>query len=672
MSFFSLFEKLADSLQWPKQIWPVLIQPALKGKGRSAFLALSLEESKDYDFAKDSILRVYELTPEYYRLKFRKYRKFDNQSYVEYSHTLTRLHDKWLKSANVVEMDDYKELILIEQFLRGIPIEVQRYVLEKEATTLQRATVLAENYRLLQPSKGGYKSRRTPRRSPHTSPRQSPTREQKSGSGKPFSVTCYSCGEVGHIKPNCPKNDKRQPKSGAGQQPKPVTCHNVQDVMGSFEPFCFEGVVKFDGVDSPKQYNLRLMRDTGSSQSFVVRRAVPGIENCLTQDSVVVSSLGGVTTVPRAKLNLSCGLFNGDAIVGVVDSLPVPEVDFLIANDVAGSLVVPDPIVVPVSLTDSHSVETEVDSDVFPSCVLERSKGLCDKFSPFMTGESTVVGAKFDSSEDGTRSVVEEDQVREGKSASFGTDLLDSLSILFDNSRVDHNEISLNSEIKQGIEVGEHKLCVANSVTNTPYDITIVDIKDAQSNDPSLQKLFKEALTESESAAEPTCFYLKTGILMRKYRSITTPATASWDVKHQLVVPSTLREQVMKMAHEVSSSHLGIRKTTIDVLEYFYWPGVRADIRKFCNACVICQKTGKPNQPPKPVPLTPQTVCSVPFEKIIIDCVGPLPRTKKMNQYLVTIMCSSIRYPDAFPVRNIRAKTLIPHLIKIFTQYGIP
>ena len=90
------------------------------------------------------------------------------------------MHDKWVKSANITDLDEYRELILVEQFIRGIPVEIQRYVLEKEATTLQRATVLAENYRLLQPSKGGFKSRRTPRRSPHTSPRQSPTREKKS------------------------------------------------------------------------------------------------------------------------------------------------------------------------------------------------------------------------------------------------------------------------------------------------------------------------------------------------------------------------------------------------------------------------------------------------------------------------------------------------------------
>ena len=251
------------------------------------------------------------------------------------------------------------------------------------------------------------------------------------------------------------------------------------------------------------------MRDTGGSQSFVVKGSVPGIENCLTDDSVVVNTLGGIVTVPLARVYLNCGLHKGDTMVGVVDALPVPGVDFLVGNDIAGSRVVPNPIVVSAPLSGKN----EGESLAYPSCVIERSKRLYGKFDLSMTGDSTVKSAWSDSSEDGIRSVVEEDLGREEECTNSGTDLLDSLSTLFEDNRIDPTHIELDS--KQGNN-DKPEVCVLN-VTETLYDTPMVDIKTAQENDPSLQTYFSEALNESESAAEPTCFYLKMGILMRKY-----------------------------------------------------------------------------------------------------------------------------------------------------------
>ena len=61
-----------------------------------------------------------------------------------------------------------------------------------------------------------------------------------------------------------------------------------------------------------------------------------------------------------------------------------------------------------------------------------------------------------------------------------------------------------------------------------------------------------------------------------------------------------------------------------------------------------------------------------PFSKVIIDCVGPLPKTKKGNQFLLTVMCSTTRYPEVFPLSRIMTKSIAPQLIKFFTQFGIP
>ena len=57
---------------------------------------------------------------------------------------------------------------------------------------------------------------------------------------------------------------------------------------------------------------------------------------------------------------------------------------------------------------------------------------------------------------------------------------------------------------------------------------------------------------------------------------------------------------------------------------------------------------------------------------MIIDYVGPLPKTMSGNQYLLTIMCASTQFPEAIPLRNIKAKSIVKGLTKFFTFVGLP
>ena len=61
-----------------------------------------------------------------------------------------------------------------------------------------------------------------------------------------------------------------------------------------------------------------------------------------------------------------------------------------------------------------------------------------------------------------------------------------------------------------------------------------------------------------------------------------------------------------------------------------------------------------------------------PFSRIIIDCVGPLPKTKSGHEYLLTIMYASTRFPEAIPLRNIKTKKIVRALVKFFTFVGLP
>ena len=74
-NFFLHFEKLAESMEWSKSIWTVLLQSVLIGKAQEVYSALSVEQSTDYDVVKNTIMQAYELVPEAYRQKFRSRKK---------------------------------------------------------------------------------------------------------------------------------------------------------------------------------------------------------------------------------------------------------------------------------------------------------------------------------------------------------------------------------------------------------------------------------------------------------------------------------------------------------------------------------------------------------------------------------------------------------------------
>ena len=160
---------------------------------------------------------------------------------------------------------------------------------------------------------------------------------------------------------------------------------------------------------------------------------------------------------------------------------------------------------------------------------------------------------------------------------------------------------------------------------------------------------------------------------MRKWRPFDVPADDEWAVYHQIVVPKSYRHEILSIAHESPmSGHLGINKTYHKIINHFYWPGLKLDVSKYCKTCHTCQMVGKPNQTIPKAQLQPIPAFDEPFSRILIDCVGPLPRTKSGNEYLLTIMCTSTRFPEAIPLRNIKTKSIVKALIKFLTFVGLP
>lgn len=134
-------------------------------------------------------------------------------------------------------------------------------------------------------------------------------------------------------------------------------------------------------------------------------------------------------------------------------------------------------------------------------------------------------------------------------------------------------------------------------------------------------------------------YFIQSGVLMWKWKSVDASSNEDWHTIYHIVVPLKYLPEILSLAH-------GRMTMSVYVITY-------------CKTCRECQLTGKPNQTIPPAPLHPIPAFGELPERVIIDCVGPLTRSRRGNQYLLTIMCAATCYPDAVPLRKITAPVIV-------------
>lgn len=144
--YFIMFEHAANTLKWPKDVWPLLLQSVLTGKALDAYASMAPEACMDYDQVKSEVRRAYELVLEAYRQKFRRLKKRDGQTFCEFGREKEALFDRWCQSTTVHNFEELRDLILLEEFRNCLPDKICTYINEQKVKTVADAAVLAEEY----------------------------------------------------------------------------------------------------------------------------------------------------------------------------------------------------------------------------------------------------------------------------------------------------------------------------------------------------------------------------------------------------------------------------------------------------------------------------------------------------------------------------------------------
>ena len=398
------------------------------------------------------------------------------------------------------------------------------------------------------------------------------------------------------------------------------------------------GFVSFSGDNCPPT-PIKIVRDTGASQSLILADILPFSEKTSSGTSVLIQGVKcGTVNIPLHHVNLSSDLVTGLVVIGIKPSLPFKGVRLLLGNDLAGDKVVVNPLVTDtpnIGQTDDP-IEQEI-PDLYPSCAVTRA----------MAKKAIL------------------------KNSNSDIDLTDTFISQYFNNEIKKSLDPSLSDTQTDSSMSCHS--PPRSVYQGHDTMSKSQLIQGQQTDAEFSKLIFRALPEDEISQVPMCYYIKNGILMRKWRPFHVPADDEWAVYHQIVVPKSYRHEILSIAHESPmSGHLGIKKTYHKIINHFYWPGLKSDVSKYCKICHTCPMVGKTNQTIPKAQLQPIPAFDELFSRILIDCVGPLPRTKSVNEYLLTIMCTSTRFPEAILLRNIKTKSIVKALIKFFTFVGLP
>ncbi|KAJ8341888.1 hypothetical protein SKAU_G00341790 [Synaphobranchus kaupii] len=420
---------------------------------------------------------------------------------------------------------------------------------------------------------------------------------------------CFGCGKEGHFARDCP--ERTEPMPTAGSAPSPFPCGYLTAGWAETCESAPRFPVKIQGRDT------EALLDSGSGITLVRPEFVEGPHG----DPVVVSCIhGDDKSYPTSLITIHSPKGTVSTRVGVVPGLPVPV---LIGRDC--------------SLFSKYWG------------IPQAAKGVRRKKPPRTHLVCAAPSKESQSSPDDAdrpranrsgrkTSAIPRVQEQGAPSGSGGSD--------------DNLPFSEFMQVHSGQPEGA------------------TEFSRAQHHDPNLAQAWKavtHTTAEPQEGVSPFTyphFLVNKGLLYRVVKK-------NEEVCNQLLVPRAYISKVLYLAHSHPlGAHLGTEKTYERLTMRFYWPGIKKAVEDYCRHCAECQLHS-----PKVTyrnPLIPLPIIDIPFKRIGMDIVGPLPKSSRGHRYILVILDYATRYPEAIPLRTATGKTVAKELFMLCSRVGIP
>ncbi|CAL9707672.1 unnamed protein product [Knipowitschia caucasica] len=319
------FERIARTWAWPEDEWACRLVPLLSGKALEAYSAMDEDSAHSYPDLKEALLAKFDISPETYRRQFRSTTVPPGENPAETYHRLKGLYRRWIRPEEHTK-EEIGDAIILEQFLRVLPGDIQTWVMEHEPKEGLAAAKLTQQY--INARKGA----RQPTPPPRFPRREGPTVTAGNpspagihqGTGK--ELICFYCQQLGHKASLCPI--RKAKLSGACYVPRSEKQNAT--VAKRYKTVTVNG------------QTIEALLDSGSSMSLVREEFVPvnALEYGKCEDIICVH--GDKHPYPTAELTVAIDGQTYLLTVRVVASLPVPALlgcdlpillDLLMDND---------------------------------------------------------------------------------------------------------------------------------------------------------------------------------------------------------------------------------------------------------------------------------------------------------------------------------------------------
>ncbi|XP_076039591.1 uncharacterized protein LOC143024613 isoform X1 [Oratosquilla oratoria] len=303
-SYLNRFERIAELLKLSSDSYAVRLGTLLTGKAADMYISLSPEITKNYELLKKALLSGFNKTPDGYRVDFRNAKISPGETFLQFSFQLTRLFQAWLDSSEVGNtFNDLKDFMILDQFLSSLHPDLRAFIKERRPSTLTEAIRLADDWTSAHPNlprtsiPNAKKFSRPPKPPKVTTVTPNPS----SGRKDPPPLTCHGCGEIGHIRPRCPRNPRTFKEGTSTTQPYKVGFCLSDRTVPHFQA---SGTINGAWVST-------IIRDTGCSCVVVSDEMLPDIDVPSCKKVYVADYLGRVDAFPLVSCYLRCPYYEG-------------------------------------------------------------------------------------------------------------------------------------------------------------------------------------------------------------------------------------------------------------------------------------------------------------------------------------------------------------------------
>src|SRR6266481_6074793 len=167
-------------------------------------------------------------------------------------------------------------------------------------------------------------------------------------------------------------------------------------------------------------------------------------------------------------------------------------------------------------------------------------------------------------------------------------------------------------------------------------------------------------------------FIMEDGLIVKYYNPLQMCAIDEYNYE-RILAPRALYSQIFRRLHDDrEGGHLGIDQTYYSVLKRFFFPRLYDEVRKYVASCDICQKNNYSNQ--KPSGLMQPVRIEKPFERLSVDLIGPMPKTKKGNEHALVVIDTASNWVEIFPLRSNQANAskCAELVLSVMSRYGFP